>query len=96
MAYLTQYATANDSDFLKRVTMAMLDYAHDVVTENSGTVGHAQRVVLATNVLLNPGSRAGAFSEAICAFATTLSSDSTDQNIKDAIASIWNGFAGIA
>ena len=36
MTYLAQYAVANDGDFLKRVTMAMLDCAQDVAAEVRG------------------------------------------------------------
>lgn len=94
MTYLTQYATSNDPDFLKRVTMAMLDYAHDVATEDAGTAGHAIRLAYATQVANNPGSAAGAVSEAICAFNAAMAAASTDSEIKTSVAAIWNLLAG--
>lgn len=94
MAYLTQYATANDADFLKRVTMAMLDFAHDVATEDPATNFHLERLSLSIEVYRNPGSYAQTFSLGICAFSP-LTGGSTDQNIKDAVASVWNSVAGV-
>jgi hypothetical protein len=95
MAYAIQYDLANDPTFLKRVTMAMLDYAHDVSSEDPGTANHVVRLAFATTVVNNPGTKAGAVSEAICAFAGTLSAGSTDQNIKDAVAALWDLFSGV-
>lgn len=94
MTYLTQYETANDPDFLKRVTMALLDAASNVSTEDPGTAGHAIRAAYATLVANNPGSSAGAVSEAICAFNAALGAASTDGEIKTSIAAIWNMMAG--
>jgi hypothetical protein len=93
MAYTTQYDLAGDTTFLKRVTMAMLDYAHDVFTEATSVTSHEIRAEYARRVALRPNEYALSTSETICSF-TTLSAGSTDQNIKDAVASIWNLMAG--
>jgi hypothetical protein len=94
MAYVDQYATARDADFLMKVRVAVLDACVDVMTESTGSAGHAQRAAFAQQVLSYPETHVTHIAEVVAAHTPTLTPTSADQTIKDAVASVWNSLSG--
>jgi hypothetical protein len=95
MTYVDQAALAINAEFMSRVRMAMLDAATDIYSESTATTHHAQRGDLAVNVVRDPARWSAAFVELICADSTSLTTGSSDADIKTAISSVWNVIAGI-
>jgi hypothetical protein len=95
MTYLDQWNLAHDPDFLHRIHMAYVDSAIDVMAEDDQTVGHDRRFAYALAVLGAHETKLPGVAEVLCGAVDTLSSSSSDADIKTALASIWDALSGV-
>lgn len=104
----SQWALANDRNFIERLSSLFMAEALVVAAEAVGTANHAQRRVLAQQVITNPRATAANFALAVTnatnlVAANTLydftlgaaTTDATDAAIRSQIASLWNTFSGV-
>lgn len=90
---IAQYqAATGDKTFIQKVEMAMLQTAHNLKTEASGTANHANRMALMKAVTNDPDSWAPRFALVIASQA--IDSVSTDAAIQTACANAWDALAG--
>lgn len=92
MAYPDEYAASLDPRIISQVTAAIYSYAATVYTESNPPTNHAARAAFATkvvggNVNLQP------LILSACSFAS-LAAASTDVAVGNAVASLWNLWAG--
>jgi hypothetical protein len=73
----------------------MLDAANDVVNESAGTTGHSDRFNFAVGILHDPERW---FTQMLfaCAAEGSLTTSSTDGEIKTVISALWDGFSGVS
>ena len=97
MAYADNYAAAINPAFLQRVQESMISAAISISSEATSTANHSNRVVLARLVLQQPQNYVNQFALAVAVnIPVTSVSSVTDAQIDTSVASIWNGFAGVA
>lgn len=95
MAYIDQYAAARDANFLKRLEIALVVVARDVInTETKDVVNHYNRAILATAVFKDPAFWVQAFKDAVAANLIT-DAGSTDADFFSAVNFFWNAYAGV-
>lgn len=87
-----QWQEALRQDFIARVGAAICLAAQSIYSEAGGTTGHAARAAFATKVALAPTAYLSQFSEILA--AQGIDHASTDTQIDNMIASVWNTFAG--
>lgn len=93
MTYIDQYNTSQDSVFQRRVRVAMLTSATNVLAEDPATANHAARAAYANKVLNAPVSYVDIFAEAVCTNAI-ITVDSVDGDIQFTVNGLWNALAG--
>lgn len=96
MGYLEQRKFTENSEFQVRVKMSLLKAACSIVSEDTATLGVAQatkRYDLAMKVLL--GSDMESRFIWACAAYYDMKDLDTDEKVDIAVASLWNGIAGI-
>lgn len=96
MAYLDDYNLAQDEEFRKKVKVGMLKIAAAVSGEASSPTESMtnKRNNTATHVIYNQSAGVEMISNLIASLGT-LDSNSTDQQIYDAISSVWNDLSGV-
>ena len=82
---------AVNQDHIATVAVALVKAALDVFAEVDTTPNHANRIILANSVLLNPENHAKLFIWAVAFTATT----TTDVAILTAVKGVWDYYAGI-
>ena len=92
MSYATEYALAQDQDFVKRVTAAVVAAAIAIAAESPETANHARRANKAGDVVANPGHWGLVMALGVAA-GGTVTAESTDQEIYDRISAIWGAYA---
>ena len=93
MTFLSQYAVATDTDFIKRVTVAALAYAETVMTELNTVPGHTLRVQFALGMLRSPQVYGPLLALALVTNpAITLAS--TDGDLTAAVTADWDAMSG--
>jgi len=97
MAYSADDTLSQDPVFQGRVRMATVHAAVAIVNEAATARQNVDRKrhILAVAVLNNPSGMVSAFTQAAIE-ANALVSASTDAQLDVAIASIWNGMAGVS
>ncbi|MBP8291464.1 MAG: hypothetical protein KAX65_01750 [Caldilineaceae bacterium] len=93
MTLTEQYNLASNSDFIKRVTMAMINAAIAISNEGAGAANHALRARHAARVLNEPGNFAPGFALGV-ASNPVVTAESTDSDIQFTVNSNWDAFAG--
>jgi hypothetical protein len=104
----SQAKLSKDPDFLARLSSLLLAEAGVVAVEDADTQFHAQRRMLAQNIINAPHTMAQNLAPAICNSTNLLVADTTydfasdrtvtsadDQAIRSQIATLWNVFAGV-
>lgn len=91
MALIDNFAAAQDPRVISQVTSAIYLEAETVYTE-SGVTNHAARAVFATKVVTGLQNLTPLILSA-CAFAS-LTAASTDTTVNNAVAALWNLWAG--
>jgi len=104
----TQQALANDPRFRLRILNALVTVAWQVLSEDGGTVGHAQRATYARQVLGMPTTFAAQLALSIVMrpnvnnFTTSYDfhegaviSSTTDADIQSQISTDWSQLAGV-
>lgn len=107
MAYLDSSYLADADDFRRRVQIALLTAAKDVMVEDNTVASHAERVVFAKKVLGDPEAQT---SDVVKVVVTNPAIDATenktglgrytttasDSDIQFTINSLFNALAGVA
>jgi hypothetical protein len=78
--------------FQCRVAVAVAQAAINVSTEAGTVTDHANRAAFAKDALQNTGKYTGAF--AIALASEGIDNTSTDVQINNMVAAVWNGFSG--
>lgn len=78
--------------FMQRVSMAVSAYALSIMNEAATTPNHVNRMALVKAVLGNPPGWNAAFAQAFAAHG--LDQSSTDTQIGNGPAAVWDAFAG--
>ena len=106
MAFLESGYLAEDVEFKKRVMIALLTAAKDIMAEVNTTTAHSQRVTYASKVIANPVDEAAnatnlivtntsivaSFNKNITRYTTT----ATDSDIQFTVNSLFNALAGVS
>ena len=87
-----EYTEAQNPTTQARVQMAVSKAAQDISSEAGSTPNHAQRVQLATRVANSPQMMTQPFTTMVCAQGITATS--TDADISNMVAAVWNTMAG--
>lgn len=97
MANLTNaVALIGDQQFRLRVSLAAVEAAVDISSEDPQTAGHTERKALALKVLESPVSGSVNFVFAVATNDTISAAGSaTDGDIAFSVASVWNALAGV-
>jgi hypothetical protein len=98
---LQQIGDAGTDDAWKsRIKARLLQDAFAVINESTGTTNHANRLLLAGNILREPNLWAGRFTVAVAGASGPASASSlaavTDAQINTAVDSLLDGFASYA
>lgn len=93
LTFALQVAAATDPVFTTAIQGAITLAAEQIYSEGAAVAGHAYRAALATKVVLRPGDFVIPFANA-CA-VTGVDKLSTDAQISNAVASVWNLIAGV-
>lgn len=91
MALIDTFAAAQDPRVISQVTSAIYLQAENVYVE-TGVTNHAARAVFATKIVTGLQNLQPLILSA-CAFAT-LTAQSTDAAVSNAVAALWNLWAG--
>jgi hypothetical protein len=96
MALIDQADLAQDSTFLARVQMAMVQAALQIIGEDPGTDAALsyRRQSLGVTVLQRPAEMAPRFAWAVAA-NVAVTADSVDGDIQFTVATVWNDIAGV-
>lgn len=93
------YTLAESNSLIDRVAVAITIAADTIVNEDPATVNHANRVVWAKSVFVNPKSQAKAFWYAMLAANNTASvaaiNSASDATIQTAVNNVVDIFAGV-
>jgi hypothetical protein len=92
MALNDLYLAANDPRVVGQVTAAIYQAAATIYTESNPPANHATRATFATKVATGTVSLQPLILST-CAFAS-LTTSSTDTTVNNAVASLWNLWAG--
>lgn len=100
MPYQARAEAARDGAFIDRIVVGAVKLAIYVAGEAGATPSHAERLVLANQVLAAPRAVAerlavGVLTASIANGITT-ADDLTDANVQTALETIWNAYAGVA
>src|SRR5262245_31843873 len=97
MAYTADDTLSQDATFQGRIRMASVKAAVAIVNEAASPKSNVDRKRhdLAVRVLNSPSAMVTSFTQAAIE-AGALVSGSTDTQLDTAIASVWNGIAGVA
>jgi hypothetical protein len=95
MTFEESYALGADPTFRARCQSGALQAATNVMSEDDGTVGHAERAAWANRVLLNPSLESQAISFGVAAQPGVTGPDATDQDLLFTINSLVNAWAGV-
>lgn len=96
MALADSYAASLDPRVISQVTAAIHQTASTVYAESTGVTGHTTRASFANKIATgqyNGGNLQPLILDA-CAFAT-LTAASTDTTVSNAVAALWNEWAGV-
>jgi len=93
-AMMEQWEISRDVRFRQRVAVAMCTQAISVQDESTVIPNHTNRANYAKRVLNHPKRYTGPFALAICAYDSSLTPDSSDAAINNAVAAVWNALAG--
>jgi hypothetical protein len=85
----------NDFDFINRLAVASVAFALAVITEDTATTHHDERIAYARQVLANPIGYVQGFIVFVVVADGTTYSTATDQQVADRIAAIWNTLSGV-
>lgn len=99
MGYSEAFDLALNNEMIgKKVQMAIVDAAIDVQAEPPATANHANRAALALAVLREPEKWTPLFARAveINPVVQAAGALALDGDIKFAVASVWNAYAGVA
>lgn len=88
----SMYAATDDQYFVKRVLAGAIVAAIAIANEDPGTVDHANRAAFSRKVLNDPNAMR--FALAIGVASQSLDGTATDQQISNALASMWVAFSG--
>lgn len=91
MALIDNFAAAQDPRVISQVTSAIYLAAENIYVE-TGVTNHAARAAFATKVVTGQQSLVPLILSA-CSFAS-LTAASTDVTVNNAVASLWNLWAG--
>lgn len=92
MGYDTQYANAQNQDFVGRVCIAALKYAMVVRSELLTTPGHKSRVRLARNIANDPVTMTQKMAYIISSDPSVVGA--SDETLNTLVASVWDTFSG--
>lgn len=92
MGLADDFTASNDPHVQAQVTMAIYAAAQNIYTEASPPTNHPARAAFATRVLSGQLPLQPLIASA-CAFAS-LTVSSTDTTVDDAVATMWNTWAG--
>ena len=97
MAYADDYALATNQTFLSQLLMSIVKAANSISSEapTADATKDAKRSALATRILNTPNAFTSSFAFA-CVATGTLTGTPTDAAVDTAVASVWNGIAGIS
>lgn len=101
MGYLETNDLAEATSFRNRLKIALVDVAGDVLAEDPTTTTQAaseKRVTLCNNVLRDPAAMVPAFVWPVLTNPEIASDglDSTDEQLKDQVNTVWNTVAGVS
>lgn len=99
MDFLGQIALAEDGEFQARVRQAVITAAVQIMADQPANTPqaialHKQRAALAHAMLADPLSKQRAWAYAV-ASNTSISPESTDNDIAWTVNSMWNAMAGV-
>lgn len=95
MAYIDNYSAGRDSGFRQRLEVALVKAAVAIMAEAAATAGHAKRVALANNVLLDPERWADRLAPSAAQERNVvLPMMPTDAALDICCANLWNAWAG--
>ncbi len=92
MALIDNYTSALNPIVQAQVTTALYGYANNVYSEASTVTNHTTRAAFA-NEVVNGRVALQPLIATACAFAS-LTDTSTDTTVSNAVAALWNLFAG--
>jgi hypothetical protein len=93
MSLATQFAAANDTTFQNLIQAAIVETAVILSGELASVDNHANRVRLATNILLNPTLYVSDFAQAVA--SQGVDKTATDAVIMSSVSGVWNAIAGV-
>lgn len=93
MALLDSFAATKDPRVVGQVTAAIYLGASNVYSEAGSVTGHVTRAAFATKISTG-GQSFDPLIQSACAFAS-LTSSSSDTTVNNAVASLWNLWAGV-
>ena len=93
MSLATQYAASQDATFQTLIQAAIVQQAVAITAELTSVSNHANRVKLATNVLLSPQTYISDFAQAVASQA--VDKTATDAVILNTVSAVWNAIAGV-
>lgn len=94
---LEQAVFSSAQDYSRRVQMAFLKTAQDVVSEDPQTADHAKRLILANQVISGSGVpiRAVATLHILNPALQVVGGEPTDNDLLFTVSQQWNYFAGV-
>lgn len=95
LTYAQVYAVAHNNDNVARVEVAIVKAAIDIASENVNTANHTNRALFAQRVLHDPARWAAIMATGVAVDATVQTTPS-DANLYNAVAAMWNAYAGAA
>jgi hypothetical protein len=93
MSLATQYAASQDTTFQTLIQAAIVQQAIAITGELTTVTNHANRVRLATSVLLSPSAYVSDFAQAVASQA--VDKTATDALILTTVSAVWNALAGV-
>jgi len=92
VGFAAQTAAALDATWTAQIRGAIVLAAENIYSEGPGTQGHLARATLAAAVARNPDGFVAAFAAALA--AQGIDKTSTDAQVSNGVASVWNLQAG--
>lgn len=93
MALVDNWAAAQDPRVIAQLTAAIYGYLQNVESEATATPSHSNRLVLANKIAIGLQPLQPLILSACCFGA--LSAASTDTTVNNAVATLWNLWAGV-